>query len=155
MIDDRARHIAQDILARTGEAISAEDFDLFAVYFALPQELETADGRITVATPQALRQIFDRFQHHLKIKRVTTIERHCISAEFIAPDVIHTTHETRLVTGTSLAEEPYPVFSKIKKFASGWKITFSQTAFPESTQLNEMVLRQRDEKPAQCSGDPD
>lgn len=147
--DHTAKKIAEDVLEGTGVAISTGDFTAFVLYFELPQLLETVDGSREIVTTRDLKDIFDRFQHYLRIKQISTLERHCISAAFITTDLIHTTHESRLVTGVTLAETPYPVFSKLKRSTKGWKIIFSQTAFPGSTSLNGLVKSN-----SQCQSPP-
>ena len=127
-----ARDVSEYLLARTGQAYATGDFDLFASCFALPQWMETFEGRRLVATTDDLRQLFDAVRAHFCRLGVTDLVRHCVVAEFRDPDTIEATHESRLLAGTRLVQPPYPCFSVLKRTEAGWQVAGGQYAIQDA-----------------------
>ena len=104
------------------------DFAVFRGCFSLPQTLEAFDGRRLVETPADLRDVFDGVRSHFSNLGVTFLERHCVEASFSNPDTVLATHESRLISGSTLVQRPYPVFSVLRRIDGDWKITHSKYA---------------------------
>jgi len=118
-----ADDIAETLLRETGDAIVSGDFAKFEACFRLPQYVETEIGRRLVSTPEELREVYERVRWHYRVKRVTSLERHCISSAFLNPTTILSTHETHLWSGTSLVQDPYRVLSEISLTDGTWQIS--------------------------------
>ena len=130
-----AREVAENVLDATGKALLAGDFDAFASYFALPHTLETPDQKTILKTSTALRTVFDRVSAKYIENRVTELIRICDVAEFVAPDRIHATHTTHMMSGNTRLEEPFPIFSIFQRVGDDWISTASQYAVVSSSTL--------------------
>ncbi len=117
-----AKKIAEAVLQGTGESLFKGDFAEYVNYFSLPQTIETFKGVRRISTEEDLRAVFDALRASLEKMGVTDYERRCIASEFIAPDLISTSHETRLMRGNELLHDPYPVHGRIKRIDGQWKI---------------------------------
>lgn len=127
-----ARWIAEDMLQRTGNAMAAGDFDSFEECFAYPTVIESFTGRQEIEGAKELRELYDALRAYYKAQGVTDIERKCLSAESKSPDMIYTTHETRVLRDTTLVQPPFPVFSIAQLIDDDWKIVFSSYAIAEA-----------------------
>ena len=114
--------IANDLLERSGHGMMAGDFDLFAGCFHLPQYFETFSGPQCVETLQDLRALFDAVRDYYESIGVESLIRRVIHAEWKEPDTFEYVHEARLMRGTTVLQEPYPVFSTVKLTDDGWKV---------------------------------
>jgi len=128
--------IAQMALEGTDVAINEGNFLAFLQHFEIPHLMEINGKTETLSTVAHLKEVFDRFREHLWTNRVTTIERHIISAGYIGQNSIHTTHETRLVSGSQLIAEAYPVYSVLQNISDHWQIVSSKTEFPDTSRLS-------------------
>lgn len=131
-----AKDVSNYLLDVTGRAMMANDFAMFATCFHLPHELETFDGTHVMTSEAELRATFDAVHEHFKSLGVTQLVRNCISAEFVAPDKVHATHQTFLMAGDRLRQEPFPSFSILRNFAGHWKVTHSQYAISDAPAHN-------------------
>jgi hypothetical protein len=116
------------------------DADLFARCMALPQQIETSEGREYCETPEHLRAIFFAVTDHFRKTGVTDIVRHCVAAEFRDPDTIEATHETRLLAGNQIVKPAYPAFSILKRIEGQWKVSNCIYAVDDTTELNRAIL---------------
>lgn len=112
------------------------DFEMFASCFALPQWIETFEGRHLIATTEDLRTLFDAVRVHFCRLGVTDLVRRCVAAEFRDPDTIEATHESRLLAGTRLVQQPYPSFSILKRTDAGWQVAGAQYAIKDAQSLS-------------------
>ncbi len=109
-----------------------DDFDLFAACFVLPQQMETFEGCRYIKTLDDLRTVFDGVTAYFRQKNVTHLARHCIEATYRDPDTIVATHMSRVVSGTSLVQKPYPVMSLLCRDDSGiWRVSDSMYAIED------------------------
>lgn len=132
-----AQDVSEHLLARTGDAMLAGDFDTFATCFHLPYEVETLEGRRLIETRDSLRLTFDNVHAHLVKQQVTIMARHCVSASFRGPDEVAATHETRLISRDILVQEPFPAFSILRKQKdNAWRITHTSYVILDSSDLN-------------------
>ena len=138
--ESSAKQTAQNALDGTDRAIQDGDFTAFSSFFDLPLVTEINGKTEVISTIQGLETVFDRFQKHLKLNRVTMIHRRIILAEFVRSDLAHTTHETHLVAGHLLINEPYPVYSELQLAEGRWHIISSKTAFPDTSRLGSNLL---------------
>ena len=125
-----ARQIAEDLLIRSGAALSTGGFDSFADCFSLPQTIATFEGKRVVETLQELRDLFNRVRDHLEKLNISDLVCTCTAAEFRDADTIISSHTSRLLSGTDLVEEPYHVLYVIRRTEGGWRIAQAQYALP-------------------------
>ena len=124
--------ISEDLLRRSGNALFNGDFELFASCFALPQEMETPEGRKLVESMADLRAVFDGVRDYFRGAGVTKMERRSISARYAAEDRIEATHLSRLIGGGRAIQSPYPVFSVLLKRDGEWRVSDSKYAISDS-----------------------
>lgn len=125
---ETAREVHDFLLDRTGSALMSGDFDMFASCFALPQEIHTFDGSRLIKAPEDLRKIFNDVRAHFKSHNVTELVRTIMDAEFRDPDTVATTHVSRPLNGSLITQDPYPVFSILKRVNGVWKVAHSEYA---------------------------
>ena len=101
------------------------DAQAFVSCFALPQEFETASGKVLVQSRQHLTRMFLAVHSHYKAMCVTDMVRHVVHAEFRNSETITFTHESRLLQGTVLVQEAFPVFSIVRLIEGDWLVTSS------------------------------
>lgn len=130
-----AEQIAKRLLDQTGIGIATGDFDLFVACFALPLEIETFDGRRHLETIADIRGVFDAVRAHQEKMGVTDMVRHIVTAEFRDPSTISYIHQTRLVSGSTLIQKPYNVYSVAQLEGSEWRVHHSQYAVDDSPSL--------------------
>ena len=112
------------------------NFDQLAACFALPQEIDTFEGRRLVTTREELKETFESVRRHYQSLGATSVVRHIVQAEFEDPDTLVATHETRVLNNDQLVQTPFPVLSVAKRMEDGWKITMSQYAIVDSPAHN-------------------
>ncbi len=131
-----ALEVSNYLLEKTGAAMEAADFEAFIPLFKLPQEMETFDGRRMISDPEEIRAIFHAVRAHYDKIGVTEIVRNCVKAEFMAHDTVAATHETHLLRGHQLIQEPYPCFSVLRLIDGYWQVAYSQYAIADSPEQN-------------------
>jgi len=129
-----AKDVSEHLLQRSGDALMTGDFDTFLTCFLLPQKLGTFDGLREVATQEDVREVFDNVRAHFHANHVTDMVRQCVDARFRTPDEVAATHVSRLLSGTTLLYEPYPVFSILKRRHGVWQVAHSEYAMSENDQ---------------------
>ena len=143
-----AKDVSEYLLRRSGDALFSGDFNAFAACFALPQKMETFDGRKLVETEEDLRSIFDGVRAYYRSLGVTILERRCIAARFATADRVEATHVSRLISGASIVQTPYPVFSIIERGEPGWRVVHSKYAISDAPAHNRALSsRLRDAAP--------
>ena len=141
--DAEARRIAEDLLERTADALITGDFEAFHPCFVLPQIIDASPGQIELHTLADLRRTFDGVRNYHHRISVTDIVRRCISAEFVDPDTVMSTHSARLLSGSFLVNEAVPVLSRLIRTPDGWKIAATQYAVAEDEGLLEALMGRR------------
>lgn len=137
-----AREIAENLIQTTRQALVEDRFDLFLECFVLPMRLETFEATREVATEDDLRNVFRAVRTLYASIGVTDIDQRCIEAAFAGPDQISFTHETRLLAGQQLLQEPYPVLTDALRTADGWKMTGSSFAIVDDAKhINALMGR--------------
>ena len=124
--------VAETLLARTGEAYMTGDFDAFAACFALPQWIETFDGRRQIANRADLKALFDGVRTSFCRKGVTDLVRRCVAARWHDANTIEATHETRLLAGAQLLHPSYPCLTILTRGPAGWQIAGGQYAVSDA-----------------------
>ena len=127
-----ARSVSERLLQVTGDALKTGDFETFAGCFALPHVVDTFEGRRTISSKADIREIFDCTRRYFDAHNITDLVRTCVEAEFRDPDTIASTHISRILSGTRLVQEPYPVFTILKRTEAGWKISDGQYAIQKT-----------------------
>ena len=141
--DAEARLIAEDLLERTADALISGDFEAFHPCFVLPQIIDTSAGQVELRTLKDLRRTFDGVRGYHHRLSVTDIVRRCISADFVDPDTVMSTHSARLLSGSFLVNEAVPVLSRLQRTPEGWKIAATQYAVAEDEGMLAALLGRR------------
>jgi hypothetical protein len=136
---ESAHKIAGFLLEQTGNALVSGDFEKFVKYFHLPQEMETFEGLNLVSTPAELRKVFDAIRLMFQREGITQLVRHIVEARYTDENTIKSTHETRLLNGTTLVQQPFPTFSTLSR-REGWQVKSAQYAIADSPQYNAALL---------------
>lgn len=138
--DISALAIAEELLDITGEALLSGDFHAFAAVFHLPNTMTTLSGTVVVSDLAHLRRVFDGVREKFRCGGVTNLVRYVDAAKFRTPTQIASTHVSHLMSGSSLLEEPYPVFSIIELVDGVWKGVSSDYAVkPRGPQDNAIL----------------
>lgn len=87
-----------------------------------------------------MRDLFGAVRTHHQNTNVTDMDRHVLEAQQRDSDTITATFETRLMNGTTLTQEPYPVFAIIKKTNNGWKAQSMTFAIEDSPEHNAHLI---------------
>lgn len=149
MTQDRlADEIAEDLLYRTGKAMSADVFDWVCECFDLPQIVETLDGKSLIETEDDLLRIFRNLRQYYAKHNVTDVARTVVTAEFIDAETIGMTHAAQLMRpGGEVFRAPYPVYSILRKFGEVWKIAGCSYAILDAPEHNRALIgRPNDEE---------
>jgi len=116
------------------------NFDAFLSCMSLPQKIETFAGQRFIASPQEMHRMFLAVRmYHIK-NGVTDIVRHCVEAAFKDPHTVAATHETRLVSGDIMTQDPYPGFSVLKFDGETWRIASMSYAIEDRDDLNAALM---------------
>lgn len=135
-----AKDVSDDLLERTGAGLMTGDFSSFVSCFNVPCFVETFEGKRFLNSKCDIRTVFDNVRNYYKAQGVTDLVRECISAEYKALDTIYNTHITRLLKHNDvLFRRPFPVFSILRKFEDGWKVTYSQYAIDDAPKHNKAL----------------
>lgn len=127
--DTQAMEIYQDLLDRICAAYEKNDFDALTAMIHVPHKVSGFGPVVPINTLSELRAVFDGVWAYFERARVTQYDRVCLAAQFNGPDAICGVHETRIVSGTQLLEQPYPVKSELRQIDGGWKVCESDKAF--------------------------
>lgn len=147
-----AKEIAEDLLHRTGDALISGDFEAFIDCFHLPHSVLTANGENKLETAADAERVFKSVREFHKRAGVTEMVRNSIAAEFCDPDTINATHETRLLSQNRFVEEPYPVFSVLRKIDGKWVGVSSEYAIPPAAKTLSTALDSKSGTPPEsCS----
>ena len=130
-----AMEIAMDVLAETAKALMDSDFDAFADRLVLPVTIITPEDKFVIETQAESQAVFDKVLRSYRRANITSLDRTCLAAEFDGPDMIKTTHETRLISGTTLVEEPFPVFCELVLRDGKWRVQKNEYAFPSTAKV--------------------
>lgn len=132
--------IAQKTLDKTGAAILSGNFDAIEAAFDLPALFGTIEGEIVVDTVEELAARFaDVRAHHLSLG-VTSMKRHIVSCEWQDDRTIHTTYQSRLMSGDELVQAPYNTLANLKDIGGAWKCSSLLIVIPDSEEHNEALL---------------
>lgn len=135
-----ALEIAQKALDETGAAIISGDFSAIEKAFGLPALFGTFEGETTIETVADLADRFAAVRAHHRALGVTDIVRHIIECDWHDDETIHTTYQSRLLSGNTLVQAPYNTLTNLKAFNGTWKCTSMLIAIPDSEEHNGAVL---------------
>ncbi len=135
-----AKQVADDLLDRSGRALSTGDFDLFAGCFQLPNVMTTQQKTVIVEDRDHLKRLFDGMRTKLRDSGVTELARYVEAAEFRSPTQMTSTHITQAIAGGVVWGSPYPVFSIVEFIDGKWLGVSSEYAVkPRSAQDNAIL----------------
>lgn len=127
-----AQQVSEYLLDKTGRALLTGDVDLFQSCMAFPNIMQTFDGQICCETPAHFRVIFGGVMRHFRSSGVTDMIRHCVAARYLDPVTVEATHESRVLSGNTVVQPAYPVFSLLKWIEGDWRITSSVYAITDA-----------------------
>lgn len=135
--DGHAEDIAEDLLYRTGLAHTTGDMKAAAECFELPQLMETSSGRMLIETEDEVIRVFKNVRRYLAENDVSDIVRTVVSAEFLDPNLIGSTHVSRLMKSDgTLFRAPYPTYSILRRTGGEWRIVSSTYAILDAPEHN-------------------
>ncbi|ABG31051.1 hypothetical protein [Roseobacter denitrificans] len=135
-----AREVSEFLLERTGTALLEDKFDTFLSCIILPQQVETFAGQRLLTSPQEVHQVFRAVRAYHQKNGVTDIVRHCVEAAFKDPHTVAATHETRLLSGDIMTQDPYPGFSVLRFDGDTWRIASMSYAIEDRDDLNAALM---------------
>ena len=135
-----AKDLSNAVLERLGHAFTSEDFDLFKSCVVLPLTVETFDGTRVIDSDTALQALYCAIQLHHRNTGVTDMVCHCIESEFKDPNTVVSTFETRLLNGTTMTQNPFPVFSVLTRSGGNWKLSSMTYAICDRPDHNFLLL---------------
>lgn len=146
--DLTAEDIADELLYRTGKPFKSDDYAEVADCFILPQYLETLIGSRLIESKDAVLQVFASVRQYYKENGVCDVVRTVVSAEFFAPDILGSTHVSRLMRANGeLFRAPYPVYSIIRRVGEDWKIASTSYAILDAPEHNRALHPELPAKP--------
>lgn len=135
--DTEARRIFQDMLDRCGEAMLAGDMPSLLRWFAVPNTVDSLEGRRVLHTENETRALFEAVIARQREQDITHMIRHVTHAEFKDADTIWATHETRYIFhGTVLSDRPHHAFSILHRYPDCWKVHLAQFTVDGTNPLN-------------------
>lgn len=135
-----AREVSEYLLERTGTALLRDNFEAFLSCVVLPQKIETFAGQRLITSPDELHQVFRAVRSYHRRTGVTDIVRHCVEAAFKDPHTVAATHETRLLSGEIMTQDPYPGFSILNFDGSAWRIASMSYAIEDRDEHNAALM---------------
>ncbi len=140
-----AEGIAENLLYRTGLALSYGRYDGVEDCFTLPQTLETLEGARIVRTPEDVREVFEAVRTYFREIEVVDVVRTIVESRFASETEIESIHVSSLIKrDASTTTPPYPVFNLLKRCEDGaWRIAHSHYAIPNSRDHNSALLAWR------------
>ena len=127
-----AHKIVEHLLDETGAALMSGDFQRLMECFQLPYEIGTFAGQRTVTSEAEMRTTFDGVRTHLQARNVTDLVRRCMEAEFLDPETIDSTHESRVMAGPVQVQETFVVYSRQWIVDGRWRVGWSQYAITDA-----------------------
>ncbi len=143
-----SKDVSEYLLDRTGRALMTGDAALYSSCMALPQHVETFDGRVYCETAAHLERIFFAVVDHMHKTGVTDLVRHCVSSRFIDPDTVEATHESRVLVGNNMIQPAFPVFSILKRIEGVWKVSYCMYAITEAPDHSRALITPNAESPS-------
>ncbi|MGB3245008.1 MAG: hypothetical protein WBB25_10765 [Sulfitobacter sp.] len=126
--DDAAKAIYQDLLDRITTSYWDNDFDGLTKMIRVPHKVSSFGPVVPINTRSDLRGLFDNIRGYLLKNAITQYHRACLAAQFNSADEIEGMHETRLLVGAQLFEDPYPVKSVLRRIDDVWWVCESDNA---------------------------
>jgi len=135
-----AHRIFQDLLDRSGGAMLSRDMTALLRWFAIPNTVESFEGRRTLNTEAETRALFETIMARQHEQCITHMIRRVTHAEFRDPDTIWATHETRYVYHNKvLSDSPHEGFSILHRYPDCWKVHHAQFTVDGRNPLNSAV----------------
>lgn len=137
----QADEIADDMLFRTGRALTSGDPDSLKECFEFPFIIETQEGTRMIESDAGLLKIYENVRGYYDQNDVKDVVRTVVSAEFIDPNTIGTTSVARLMqSGGKQFRNPYPLFSTLSNVRGTWKLVSCTYAILDAPEHNKALL---------------
>jgi hypothetical protein len=137
---DSAKKIAGGLLALSGKALMADDFDTFHKTQHLPLPIETIDGHILVTSTEQMRDIFDSVRAHQRRIGVTSVRRDVTNANFFGKDKVELVYTSYIYREQDLAQSPYTSYALFQEIDGAWKVIFSMYAISDAPSHNAALM---------------
>ena len=136
-IDLRAEEIAEDLLYRTSKALISNCCDRVGACFEYPQVLETIAGKLLVESEDDIFKMYARVRSYFEANGVRDIVRTVVSAEFLSPTMVGSTHVSQLLLedGTPF-RAPYPSYSILRESGGVWRVASTMSAILDAPEHN-------------------
>ena len=134
-----ARDISEQILNTTGRAILKRDFDAFKTCFAYPLTTETFEGQQVIRTEPEFLRVFTAAHEYYRMRNVTDLVRRVVTAEFKDAGVIHSLHESRLLSGHEVLDQRTDCFSRLRLIDGEWRIDLTRYVNTNARQLDQIL----------------
>ncbi|MEO0697987.1 MAG: hypothetical protein AAFY84_18055 [Pseudomonadota bacterium] len=139
--DGLAEEIADELLFRTGKALTTGDPNWLDGCFELPQFMGTIEGTRLIKTEDGLREVFESVRCYYEANGVTDIVRTVVSAEFVGTRTVTANYASRLIRSDgTFFRKPYPQASLIRNLSGSWKIVSSSYVILDSPAHNIALL---------------
>lgn len=135
-----ALQITEWLLALTGDAMMADDFEAFHRHQILPQPIETFEGRKMVTTPAQMQSVFESVRAHQKRLGVTRLERRCAEAKFVGRENLEAVYTSFAYRDRTLIQQPYQSFAFLRLVNDEWKFAYCMYGVPGESRLNDALL---------------
>lgn len=143
MSKDTGLHIAEDLLARSGNGLLTGEYEAFGGCFGLPLKLSTDLGRVEVLSHDQLKETFFRIRWHYRAIGMTRMVRKCLAAEFLDDRTLICVHLTELFRGSELAQAPFNALSTVTPSDGDWKIVECAYSIGGSLRYNRALYGSR------------
>ena len=139
--DARALEIYQQLLDRITLAYETSDFEDYARMLRVPHDVSSFGPDIRLETRDDLQRLFNNMCNKFREQGITNYIRTCLAATFDGPDAIIGAHETRLMSGTHVVEQPYPVKSVLRKIDGNWMVCESDNAVDLKSSIGRVLAK--------------
>ncbi|MEM6305832.1 MAG: hypothetical protein AAF744_14025 [Pseudomonadota bacterium] len=148
-----ASEVGDFMLEVTSRALMGGDDATFLDRFALPLTIGTYEGEQVIESRGALLKVLRGVQDFLRRNNIDLIDRRTVDAEFLSPDKVLATHESRYLCKGQQIGEVKLCCGTIERFDGFWMITSNDYAVSDAPSLNRALLGRADIKQSPTDGD--
>jgi hypothetical protein len=133
-------HVCQHVLDVSGDALTEDDFDLFAAFFSLPHDVDTFGMRLTLSDRNDLYAVFRNSRSHFEEAGATHRIRNCISATLKDDGRIIYSYLIRVMNGNYPLRDAIPCYGTLQAVDGFWLVTRSSYAVEETDRPYDRLL---------------
>lgn len=135
-----ATHIAEFVLEETRRGYFDNDPERFLSRFHLPRTTSTFDGTVRIETIEDLRAQYDMMRDVFARLGATDLIRVCVSARFLSPSKVQSTHMSYLMRDNELLKDPWPNHANLWLIGGRWMVADSAYAATEASVADALTL---------------